>query len=128
MNVLLWVVQVLLALFSIAGGAYKILAYDKIANMPQTGALPHGAWIAIGVFEIVCGLLLIIPFARGRFIPIAAAALAVEGIGLAILDARVSTELIAQNPLVWVIVMVAEAVFIFWGRLRVPSFIGRRES
>jgi uncharacterized membrane protein YphA (DoxX/SURF4 family) len=116
MNVLLWVVQVLLALFSIAGGAYKILAYDKIATMPQTAALPHGAWTAIGAFEVICGLLLIIPFARGRFIPIAAAALAVEGIGLAILDARFSTELTAQNPLVWVVAMVVEAVFIAWGR------------
>src|SRR5690349_9900050 len=118
MNVLLWVLQVLLALLSIGGGAYKILAYDKIANMPQTAALPHGAWIALGVFEVICGLLLIIP--AFRMIPVAAAALAIEGIGLAVLDARYSTEFTAQNPLVWVIVMAVMAAFIAIGRFRSP--------
>jgi len=116
MNVLLWVVQVLLALLSIGGGAYKILAYDKIANMPQTAALPHGAWIALGVFEIICGLLLIIP--AFKMIPLAATGLAIEGIALAVLDARYSTELTAQNPLVWVIVMAVMAAFIAFGRFR----------
>jgi len=122
MNVLLWVVQVLLALFAIGGGTYKILVYDKIANMPQTAALPHGAWIALGVFEVICGLLLIIPFAKGRFIPIAATALLIESIALAVIDARYSTEFTAQNPLVWVIVMAIEAAFIaFFRRGQVES-------
>lgn len=118
MNVLLWVVQVLLALFAIGGGTYKILAYDKIANMPQTAALPHSAWIALGVFEVICGLLLIIPFVKGRFIPIAATALLVESIALAVIDARYSTEFTAQNPLVWVIVMAMESAFIAFFRFR----------
>ena len=118
MNVLLWVVQVLLALFAIGGGTYKILAYDKLANMPQTAALPHGAWIALGVFEVICGLLLIIPFAKGRFIPIAATALAIESIFLIVIDARYSTALTAQNPLVWVVVMAVEAAFIAFGRFK----------
>ncbi|HEV8433622.1 MAG TPA: DoxX family protein [Thermoanaerobaculia bacterium] len=122
MNVLLWVVQVLLALFAIGGGTYKILAYDKIANMPQTAALPHNAWIALGVFEVICGLLLIIPFAKGRFIPIAATGLLIESIALAVIDARYSTEFTAQNPLVWVIVMAIEAAFIaFFRRGQVES-------
>ena len=116
MNVLLWVVQTLLAMLSIAGGAYKILAYDQLAKMPQAAAIPHGGWLALGVFEIVCGLLLIIPIARGRFIPIGATALAIEGIALAVIDARYSTELTAQNPLVWVVVMAVMAAFIAYGR------------
>ena len=119
MNVLLWVVQVLLAMLSIAGGSYKILAYDQMAKMPQAAAIPHGGWIAIGVFEIVCGLLLLIP--RLRLIPVAAALLAIEGIGLAIADARYSTEFTAQNPLVWVVLMAVMGAFIAFGRFRVPT-------
>lgn len=119
MNVLLWVVQVLLAMLSIAGGSYKLLAYDQLAKMPQAAAIPHGGWIAIGVFEIVCGLLLIIP--RFRMIPVAATALAIEGIGLAVLDARYSTEFAAQNPLVWVVVMAVMAAFVAIGRFKVPT-------
>jgi uncharacterized membrane protein YphA (DoxX/SURF4 family) len=118
MNVLLWIAQVLLALLSIAGGAYKILEFDQIANMPQTAALPHAVWIALGVFEIICGLLLIIPISGGRFVPIAATALAIEGIALAVLDARYSTEFKAQNPLVWVVLMAVMAAFIAFGRFR----------
>ena len=114
MNVLLSVVQVLLALLSIAGGAYKVLAYQQFAKTPPAAAISHGAWIALGVFEIVCGLLLIIP--RLKAIPLAATALAIESIGLAVLYARYSTELTAQNPLVWVVVMAVMAIFIAIGR------------
>lgn len=114
MNVLLWVVQVLVALLSIAGGAYKVLAYDQLAKMPQAAVLPHGAWIALGVFEVVCGLLLIIP--AFKMIPLAATALAIEAMGLAVLYARYSTELTAQNPLVWVVVVAVMAAFIAFGR------------
>jgi hypothetical protein len=116
MNVLLSVVQVLLALLSIAGGAYKLLAYQQFAKMPAGGALSHGAWIAIGVFEVICGIFVIVPVAKRRLIPIAATALAIESIALAVLYARYSTELTAQNPLVWVVVMAVMAAFIAFGR------------
>jgi uncharacterized membrane protein YphA (DoxX/SURF4 family) len=116
MNVLLWVVQVLLALLSIGGGSYKVLAYEQFAKTPPAAALPHGGWIALGVFEIICGLLLIIP--AFKMIPVAATALAIESIGLAVVYARYSTEFSAQNPLVWVIVMAVMAAFIAFGRFR----------
>ena len=118
MNVLLWVVQVLLALLAIPGGAYKLLAYEQFAKTPAAAALPHGGWIALGIFEIVCGLLLIIPIAQRRFIPIAAVALAIESIALAVVYARYSTEITAQNPLVWVVIMAVFALFIAFGRFR----------
>jgi hypothetical protein len=116
MNVLLWVIQVLLALLSIAGGAYKVLAYGQFAKTPPAAALPHGVWIALGAFEIICGLLLIIPVFK--MVPVAATALVIESIGLAVVYARYSTEFAAQNPLVWVTVMAVMAAFIAFGRFR----------
>jgi hypothetical protein len=41
MNILLWVVQLALAVFSFAGGAYKIFSFDELAKLPATGALPR---------------------------------------------------------------------------------------
>jgi hypothetical protein len=119
MNVLLWVVQVALALLSFAGGAYKVFSFDELAKMPATAALSSGVWGALGVFEMLCAVLLVVPAAsqRMRFlIPLAAAALALESLALAGLYARYSLKLTATNPLIWVIVMALMAALVAYGR------------
>src|SRR5690606_36093556 len=61
MSILPWIFQALLALLGIAGGAYKILAFEELAKMPATAGLSRFAWAAFGTVEIVCGVLLIVP-------------------------------------------------------------------
>ena len=81
MNILLWMIQVVLAVFAFAGGAYKVFSFQELAKMPATGALPRGGWAALGVFEMVCAILLIVPAATKwmpRLTPLAALALTVE--------------------------------------------------
>ncbi|SRR6266568_1362524 len=126
MNVLLWVLQVALALLSLAGGAYKVFSFDAVAKEPFFGALSRGGWGALGVFEMSCAILLIVPAAMKwmpGLTPLAAAALALESLALAVLYARYSLELTAANPLVWVVVMGILAAFVAWGRyaLRPPA-------
>ena len=121
MNVLLWAVQVLLALLSLAGGSYKVVMYDQLAKMPATAALPRGGWAALGVFEVLCGLLLLIPVAKGRLIAIAAVALTVESVVLALFYARNSVEVTPRNPLVWVVAVAVMAAFIAYGRFTLQS-------
>ena len=119
MNVLLWVLQIGLSLFAFSGGAYKIFQFTELAKMPQTAALPQGAWTAFGIFEMVCAVLLIVPMAlkwMPALTPLAAAALAVESVVLAAIFARYSLALAATNPLVWVIGMGVVATFIAYGR------------
>jgi hypothetical protein len=126
MNVLLWVLQVALALLSLAGGAYKVFSFDALANEPFFGALSRSGWSAIGVFEMLCAILLVVP-AAAKWMPVltplAAAALAVESLALGGLYARYSLKLTPANPLVWVVLMGAIAVFVAWGRyaLRPPA-------
>lgn len=126
MNIVLWVVQVLLAFQAFAGGAYKLLKFDEIAKVPAMGALPRSAWGAIGVLEMVCGVLLIVPMAT-KWMPVltpaAAAVLAVESFGLALLYGRYSRELAPTNPMVWVVASGLMAAFVAWGRfaLRPPA-------
>lgn len=124
MNVLLWVLQLALALLYLAGGAYKVFMFDELAN--QMVALSRGGWRALGVLEMLCGVLLVVP-AAAKWMPVltplAAAVLALETLALAGLYARYSLKLTATNPLVWAVVMGLLAAFVAYGRyaLRPPA-------
>jgi uncharacterized membrane protein YphA (DoxX/SURF4 family) len=64
MNILLWVLQVLVALLYAASGVMKVFMFDKIsADVPSFGALPRSAWTALGAVELVCAVGLIAPAA-----------------------------------------------------------------
>ena len=119
MNVLLWILQVALALFCLMGGQYKLFHFEKLAKMPQTVALSRGGWGAIGVFEMVCAILLVAPSAL-KWVPVltplAAVAVALESLALAVLFAQYSLALTATNPLVYVVVMGLVAAFVAYGR------------
>jgi len=123
MNVLLWVVQLALAFLCLAGGAYKVFGFDELAS--QMRVLPRAGWGAFGVFEMVCGILLVVPATmKGmpQLTPLAAGALALESLVLAALYARYSLNVTATNPLVWVVVMGVAAAFVAYGRYAIrPS-------
>jgi hypothetical protein len=117
MNVLLWVLQAALAFLYGAGGSYKTFKFDALAN--QMHALSRGGWRLLGVLEMVGAVLLIVPAAAHWvpvLTPIAAAALALETLGLAALYARYSLKLAASNPMVWAVVMGLLAAFVAYGR------------
>jgi len=110
MNLLLWVLQVALALLYLAGGSYKVFKFDELAT--QMRALPRGGWRALGVLEVIGAVLLFVPAVT----PLAAAALALETLALAGLYARYSLKLAATNPLVWSVVMGLLAACVAYGR------------
>ena len=124
MNVLLWIFQLTLAVLCLSGGAYKIFMFDELAKMPATAAFSRSGWAALGVFEMVCGALLVVP-AAAKWMPIltplSAAALALEGLALAALYARYSLEVTATNPLVWVVAMGIMAAMVAYGRYALSS-------
>ena len=117
MNILLWVLQIALAFLCLAGGAYKAFKFDELASYMR--ALPRGGWRALGVLEMVCGILLVLPAAANWMqilTALAAAVLALESVALAGLYARYSLKLAATNPLVWSVAMGLVAVFVAYGR------------
>jgi DoxX-like family len=117
MNILLWLIQAVLALLCISGGAYKALKFDELAK--QMRLLPRAGWRALGVLEIACGILLIVPGVvkwMPMLTPLAAAVLAVEALALSVLYGRYSLKLTASNPLIWSLVMALMAAFIAYGR------------
>ena len=117
MNVVLWVLQVALAVLYFAGGSYKAFKFDELAN--QMRALSRGGWRALGAFEMLGAVLLVVP-AAAMWMPVltalAAAALALETFALAGLYTRYSLKVAATNPLVWAVAMGLLAAFVAYGR------------
>jgi uncharacterized membrane protein YphA (DoxX/SURF4 family) len=84
MNILLWVLQVLVALLYAASGTMKVFMFDRIsADVPSFGALPRPAWTALGSLELVCAVGLIAPAAlhwQPALTVLAATVLAIESV------------------------------------------------
>lgn len=84
MNILLWVLQVLAALLYAASGSMKVFLFDQISGqVPSFGALPRGAWLALGTLELVCTVGLIVPTAlhwQPQLTALSAAVLACESL------------------------------------------------
>jgi hypothetical protein len=117
MNILLWVLQVVLALLYLAGGGFK--AVNPADPAKQIRAIRPAAWRALGVFEVMGAVLLIVPAAAKwmpALTPLAAAALALETLALAAVYARYSLKVTAANPLVYAVPMALMAVLVAFGR------------
>jgi uncharacterized membrane protein YphA (DoxX/SURF4 family) len=84
MNILLWVLQILAALLYTASGVMKVFMFDKVSkDVRSFGALPRGAWMALGILELVCMVGLIVPAAfhwRPALTVVAATILAIESL------------------------------------------------
>lgn len=121
MNILLWILQVLLALHTIVGAVWKVSNSEQA--VPSLSAIPHGAWLAMIGIELLCSLGLILPaFKKSLAIlaPIAAACIAAEMLlfsGVHLCSG--STE---HGEMVYWLVVAALCALIVYGRLaRKPS-------
>ncbi len=84
MNILLWTLQILTALLYASSGVMKVFLFDRISKQdPSFGAMPRGAWMALGILELICTAGLIAPAAlrwRPGLTGVAAALLAAESL------------------------------------------------
>lgn len=84
MNIFLWVLQVLTACLYAASGVMKAFMFDKVSvGVPSFGALPRGAWMALGILELICTVFLIVPAAfhwKPSLTVVAASVLALESL------------------------------------------------
>jgi uncharacterized membrane protein YphA (DoxX/SURF4 family) len=84
MNILLWTLQILVALMYVASGIMKVFMFEKIsADVASFGALPRAAWTSLGVLELVCAVALIAPAAlhwQPQLTVLAAIVLAIESL------------------------------------------------
>ena len=116
MNILLLALQVLLALHTLMGAVWKLS--NSAQAVRSLSAIPHGAWMAMSIVELVCALGLVLPaFTKvpARWTPIAAVVIAAEmllfcGLHLASGDPN-------HGHLVYWLVVAGVCGFIVYGRL-----------
>jgi uncharacterized membrane protein YphA (DoxX/SURF4 family) len=106
MNIVLWIIQILLALlFLYAGGTKLVIPYDKLMAMgsPNQVVLPALFFKFIGVVELLGGLGLVLPGLlriKKGLTPLAAIGLTIIMIGAVIITAAGAGVAMATFPLV----------------------------
>ena len=121
MNALLWIFQVVIALFLVAGSAWRYTNYEQAAkDVPSMAALSKGMWDAIGALEVVCAVALLMPavlkFMMG-LTPIVATIISVEMLALTALHVKyVGLDPVPQNPAVWTLALAMVSGILAFGR------------
>lgn len=116
MNVLLWILQILLALHTAMGAVWQI---TESQSVPSLQAIPRGAWLALIALELLCSLGLILPaFSRNltRLIPLSAAC--IGAVMILFCAVHFGSGDRSLGPVIYWLVVVLVCGFIAFGRLR----------
>jgi len=116
MNIFLWVLQIVLALLCISGGAFQIFKIEELQkDVAAMRALPRGLWAFLGAFGCLAGLGLILPAATQVLpvlTPIAAAAVAAQSLLITAFYIRYRD----SAPMPYSVAMALMGAFIAYGR------------
>lgn len=121
MNILLWVLQVLLALHTIMGAMWKFSNSEQI--VAPLKAMPHGVWLALGVFEFVLAVGLILPAINkhlGILAPIAAVFIVAEM--LLFIGMQIFSGVTLNGQTIYWFVVAVVCAFIAYGRFVLKPF------
>jgi hypothetical protein len=117
MNIALWVLQAIAALMYGSSGVMKVFMFDKISvGIPSFGALPRGAWTALGIVELVCTVALVAPGVlhwQPMLTVVAAVVLAIESIVFVWVHVRYHE----ITPIIMSAALGVLMVFIAYGRM-----------
>lgn len=115
MNILLWVLQSLLAVHTAMGAVWKFSNSEQ--TVPSLKAIPHGVWLAMSDVELLCVVALILPAfykPSGILAPIAATFIAVEM--LLFCGLHLSSGETNHGEMIYWIVVALFCAFIAYGR------------
>lgn len=122
MNILLWVLQAILALHTAIGAMWKF-SNPPAQTMPSLGAIPNEVWLAMGLIELLCSLALILPAfnkSLGYLVPFAAAFIAAEMLLFSGLHTYSGAA--DYTPIIYWIVVAIISTFIAYGRKVLKPF------
>ena len=126
MNILLWVLQIFLALHTLMGAVWKF-SHSPEQSMASLKAIPPGLWSAMAILELLCCLALIVPAFRrslGRLAALAAAFIIAEM--LIFIGVHLQSGSAEQGPLAYWAVVAALCGVIVYVRLRPTSAVEKR--
>jgi hypothetical protein len=117
MNILLWILQILLALHTLAGAMWKFS--NSELTVPSLKAIPHEVWLAMSIIELLCSVGLILPAFYKRLailVPVAAIYITAEMVLFCVLNIF-SGNTDYGHLIYWLVVAVVSA-FIAYSRLK----------
>jgi len=121
MNILLWILQILVALHTLIGAVWKF--FNSAQTIPSLNAIPHRVWLVMSVFELFFSLGILLPaFNKSLAIltPIAAVLVAAEMLlfsGLHIYSGSAE-----YGHIIYWLVVAAICAFIAYGRFVLRPF------
>lgn len=117
MGILLWVLQIFLALHTAMGAVWKFSNSEQTVTSLQ--AIPHGVWLALSVIELALAVSLILPAFKkslGKLVPLAAAGIAAEMLVFCIV--HLASGEVNNSPMVYWLVVAAVCAFLAYGRFK----------
>jgi hypothetical protein len=119
MNILLWTLQILLALWNVIGGIFTFSNYEEIKGAMATN-LPKSVWMIIAVLQVLFALGLIVPGAfkvMPNLTPISAVYLSLNALAGCMLFAQYS-----GLGILWGVIPAILCAFIAYGRFVLMPF------
>ena len=117
MNIVLWILQSLLAVHTLMGSVWKFTNPEQSVSSLRT--LPHGVWLGLSVIEIFLAVGLVIPALHrplAMLAPIAALCIAAEMLFYSVWHLQSGET--NHSPVVYWLVVAAVCGFIAFGRLK----------
>jgi len=115
-NILLWILQILLAVHTAVGAVWKF--YNPAQTVPSLGAIPPAAWLAMSIVELLCGLGLLLPLVyRPLAFLIPLSAILIGAQMLLFCGLHVASGDKSYGPVLYWLVVAAFCAFIAGGRL-----------
>lgn len=115
MNILLWILQILLAVHTLTGAVWKFSNSEQ--TVASLSAIPHAVWMTLSIIELLCAVAFILPAFKkslGKFAPIAAICIAVEMLLFTVIN--ISSENTNSSEIIYWIVVAVVCAFIAYGR------------
>jgi len=122
MNILLWTLQILLAIHTLIGAVWKF-SNSAEQTMPSLKAIPNGVWLGMAGVEILISLGLVFPAfskALAVLVPIAAICIVVEMLVFCGLHVAAGNK--ESGPIIYWLVVAALAAFVAYGRFSLKPF------
>lgn len=116
MNILLWVLQILLALHTVVGAVWKF-SHSAEQTMPSLKAIPQSVWQTMSVLELLCALALVVPaFHKPLAILAPIAALCIAAEMLIFCGVHLNSGDKSYGPMMYWLVVAVLCGFIAYGR------------
>lgn len=122
MNILLWILQILLAVHTVIGAVWKFS--NPAQTMPSLSAIPNGVWLGMSVVELLCALGLVLPIfykPLASLVPLAAIVIAAEMLLFCAL--HIASGDGSYGPMIYWLVVAAVCVFIAYGRFALKPLV-----